>query len=463
MTTTLCEQLADLALGTPPAAIDPTALERAQMVLASTLGSAAAGHEIESARILRDLELSDGGAGNATVWFSDRKLPLRAAARVNAVASDAAASDDSDLRSIAHIGTVVSTVSMALAEVCGSTGEDVLAGIVLGYEVAGRIDESLTPNRMQRGFHGSVSTVFGGVVSGGLLLGLDRTTLAHALSLAATSIGGMAMAADTSWAREYHAGLSASTAVNALLAARAGFRSELAVLESPRGFLQALGAQDVKAVTAGWGDDWDILTDMAVKLMPGAHPFHATAEAASDAAAMARTEGPLRLEDIAAVEISAAVQWTHFQGDPHPRNLVDAAHSIVYFVAAAIVDGAFGWQHMDVGKMADPDIGALQDKVVFDPDPPPLPDRFPHRHGGAVSITLANGRRFRAECRSPRGSGPRGVAWNDIHDKLHHLMPACGLQKPAIDRCLQALRELRPAPGLDRLVETIRMVNAVPT
>lgn len=463
MTHTLCERIAHLALGTPTAAIAPAALERAQMVLASTFASAASGHGIESTRILRDLELADGGAGDATVWFSDRRLPLRAAARVNAVASDAAASDDSDLRSIAHIGTVASAVSMAVAEVCRSTGEDVLRGMVLGYEVAGRIDESLTPQRMKRGFHGSVSTVFGGVVSGGLLLGLDRGTLAHALSLAATSIGGMAMAADTSWAREYHAGLSASTAVNALLAARAGFRSELAVLESSRGFLQAMGAQDVQAITAGWGDDWDILTDMAVKLMPGAHPFHATAEAAADAAAMARADGPLRMEDIVAVEISAAVQWTHFRGDPHPRNLVDAAHSIFYFVAAAIADGSFGWRHMDVSKMADPVIGVLQDKVVFDPDPPPLPDRFPHRHGGAVTIMLADGRRYRAKCRSPRGSGPRGVAWADIRDKLHRLMPACGLQAPAIDRCLHALRELRLAPGIDRLVETIRMVNAVPT
>ncbi len=115
MTSTLCERLAGLALATPPSEIAPAALERAQMVLGSTFASAASGHSIESARILRDVELADGGAGDATVWFSDRKLPVRSAARVNAVASDAAASDDSDLRSIAHIGTIVSTVGIALA------------------------------------------------------------------------------------------------------------------------------------------------------------------------------------------------------------------------------------------------------------------------------------------------------------------------------------------------------------
>ncbi|QHI98315.1 hypothetical protein GT347_10105 [Xylophilus rhododendri] len=459
---TLCEQLAALAVDTPLSALPPLAIERAQMVLASTLASAAAGYGIDSTRIVRGLEIADGGRPAAAVWFGDQRLPLRAAARVNAIASDAAASDDSDLRSIAHIGTVISAVSLAVAEASRSTGAQVLGAMVLGYEIAGRIDESLTPERMRRGFHGSVSTVFGGVVAGGRLLGLDQARMAQAIALAATSIGGMAMAADTSCAREYHAGLAASTAVNAVLAAQAGFQAELAVLESPRGFLQALGAQDTNAITAGWGESWDIVTDMAIKLMPGAHPFHATAEAAADAAALARADGGLRLEDIAQVEISAAVQWTHFQGDPHPRNLVDAAHSIVYFVAAAIADGAFGWQHMDVRKMADPAIAALQDKVVMDPAPPPLPDRFPHRHGGAVTITLADGRRFRSECKAPRGSGPRGVSWSDVEDKFHRLMPESGLDAAAIAECLEGVRQLPSAQRIDRLVESTRVAGVVP-
>ena len=84
------------------------------MSLASTVASAAMGFTIPSARIIRELDLRAGGAPYSTVWFDGTKLPPGAAARVNAVASDAAASDDSDMRSIAHIGTIVSTVSLAL-------------------------------------------------------------------------------------------------------------------------------------------------------------------------------------------------------------------------------------------------------------------------------------------------------------------------------------------------------------
>ena len=189
--------------------------------------------------------------------------------------------------------------------------------------------------------------------------------MAHAIALAATSIGGMAISADTSCGREYHAGASAAAAVQAALAAEAGFTGELSVLEHPRGFLAAMGGQAIEDITRDLGASWDIVTDMAIKLMPGAHPFHATAEAASDAARIGKVDP----QDIKEVFISSAVQWTKFKGEPHPRNLVDAAHSLYYFVAASIVDGRFSWQHMDERKMTDPAIAALQEKIVFDPDP----------------------------------------------------------------------------------------------
>lgn len=175
---------------------------------------------------------------------------------------------------------------------------------------------------------------------------------------------------------------------------------------------------------------------MAIKLMPGAHPFHATAEAAAEAARL----GQIRSEDVDSIVISAAVQRTNFRGNRHPGNLVDAAHSLVYFVAAAIADGGFGWQHMDPAKMADPVIASLQDKVSFDPDPPPLPDRFPHRHGGTVTIRTKDGRTFSSTCTTPRGSGPRGVQWADVEGKFRDLVKLAGLPPDRIEATLDLIR-----------------------
>ncbi|HUQ51432.1 MAG TPA: MmgE/PrpD family protein [Gammaproteobacteria bacterium] len=453
MTEPLAIQLAQFATATRTRDLPAVALERARMSLASTVASAAMGFTIQSARIIRELDVRAGGAPSSTVWFDGTQLPPGAAARVNAVASDAAASDDSDLRSIAHIGTIVSTVSMALAQQLGSTGADVLAAMVVGYEIAGRIDEALTPGRMQRGFHGSVSTVFGGTVAAGRLLELTPQQMAHAIALAATSIGGMAISADTSCGREYHAGASAAAAVQAAFAAQAGFTAELSVLEHPRGFLNAMGGQAIEDITRELGVSWDIVTDMAIKLMPGAHPFHATAEAAADAASLGKGDP----DEIKEVFISSSVQWTKFKGAPHPRNLVDAAHSLYYFVAASIVDGGFSWQHMDQGKMTDPVIAALQDKIVFDPDPPPLPDRFPHRHGGTVVIRMKDGEEFRSTCKSPRGSGPRGIEWADVEAKYRALVPLAGVSSQRVGESLALIRAFDAPESVRRLVALLSL------
>src|SRR5436190_22871285 len=81
--------------------LPPLAIERAKMVIASTFASAAVGTDIESARIVRDLAKDKGGSRQASVWFDGSELPLAEVARVNAVLSDAAASDDSDIRNVA--------------------------------------------------------------------------------------------------------------------------------------------------------------------------------------------------------------------------------------------------------------------------------------------------------------------------------------------------------------------------
>jgi 2-methylcitrate dehydratase PrpD len=338
-----------------------------------------------------------------------------------------------------------------MAEHTGASGMQVLEAMVVGYEIAGRIDESLTPGRMKNGFHGSFSTVFGGAVAVGKLLELNEEQMTQAIAIAATSIGGMAIAADTSCAREYHAGMAASSGIQAALAAKRGFKSETAILEAPRGFLSALGGAAIEDITKDFGETWDICTDMAIKLMPGAHPFHAVAEAAANAA----IEGNVHPEEIKEVMISAA-QMKDWMAPHHPTDLISAAHSVVYFVAAAIVDRGFTWKHINKESMMDPKIAALQDKVVFDPHPVPLPDRFTHRHGGTVIITLKDGRKISNTCRAARGSGPTGVTWDEVDSKFNHLMPLSGLDSKKIQQIRESVRHFRTLPSVTPLTHLLR-------
>ncbi len=445
-------ELAKFVTGTTVDDLPPLALERARMVIASTIASAAMGVDIASSRIIRELARERGGAPEATVWFdAGSALPVADAARVNAVMSDAAASDDSDLRSIAHIGTIVSTTAIAMAERTGAGGRDVLAAMVLGYEIAGRIDEALTPGRGERGFHGSVSTIFGGAVTAGTLLALTPAQMTQAIALAATSIGGLMVAANTSVAREYHAGLSAMLGIHAALAAHKGFVAEEHVLELPRGFFSAYGGDHLPDVTMGFGTSWDITTDMAIKLVPGGHPHHAAAEAAANAA-IAGNVDPL---DVASIVLSSA-KYRTLPGPKHPTDLIGLAHSPAYFVAAAIVDRGYGWIHASPEKVADSVIAGLIDRITVDPDPPPYPDRFQHHHGATVTITLKDGRRFSDHVDFPRGSAPRGIDWADVDAKYRRLVPLSGLAPEEVEASLEVVHDFDAVKTVSELTRLLR-------
>src|SRR5439155_505827 len=130
-------ELARFVTGTSVDDLPSLALERARMVIASTIASAAMGVDIVSSRIIRELARERAGAPEAAVWFDGGgALPVADAARVNAVMSDAAASDDSDLRSIAHIGTIVSRTTIALVQRPGCRGPAVLAALGLRQDIA---------------------------------------------------------------------------------------------------------------------------------------------------------------------------------------------------------------------------------------------------------------------------------------------------------------------------------------
>ena len=183
-------ELANFLTGVTPADLPAQAMDHAAMLIASTLASAAMGSGTRilprSSRIWR---VSLGGSARASVWFdkAGAKLPVVYAAQVNAVMSDAAASDDSDLRTIVHCGTPLVATALAAAEHHGGTGEEVLAAIVVGYEASGRIIDAMTGFR-ERGFHGSNAAIFSATVAAARLLHLDAEQTTHAIALTATSI-----------------------------------------------------------------------------------------------------------------------------------------------------------------------------------------------------------------------------------------------------------------------------------
>src|SRR3989441_2177203 len=423
--------------------LPPKAVEHAKMIIASTLASASPGSLIDSARIVRELAKERGGKAEATVWFDGTKLPVNEVARINAMLSDAAASDDSDLRTVAHSGTTLTSVGLAIGERVGAAGEDLLSAIVTGYEAAGRIGEALGSDRQS--FHASVIVAFGGVVAAARLLRLTDEQMAHAIGLTATTMGGLAIGTN-SWAREYHAGNAALCAVNAALAARRGYTVNEDMLEAPRGFLAVFsgGKIDTEKLTRDFGKRWDIVTYLAIKLAPGAHASHPLMEAAVNAA---RQSG-MPAEEVAKILVSGPQIRNLGPGRP-PKDFVEAIHSLHYFLASAVADKDFSWVHATPQKIHNPAVARLIGLVEADPSPPPV--HYDWTWGGTVPIAARSGARYTSTVDAPRGSGPRGIEWSDVEAKYRALLPDSRLPAKRIEDILKVIRSFERVKNLSDL------------
>lgn len=336
--------------------------------------------------------------------------------------------------------------------------------MLCGYEASGRIGAALTPRAddevfngsigFDRGSHGCVAAVFAPTVAAGRLMGLDTDRMTQAIALTATSIGGLMVAANTSTAREYHDGLSVMVSLQSVFAAARGYQAEERVLEAPKGFFEVLGdipgASGRQTATRGLGESWQLLTHMGVKLYPGAHPYHAYAEAAIDVA----TKGDIRPDDIVAIEL-----WNpgidHIAGPSHPENLVDMAHSLRYFVAAGLVDRQFTWEHAEPVKYTDPTINRLTDLISIGDNPGSEPARY--RQGGSVTVRMKDGSIMSSTVYGPRGTVSRNLSWSDIDAKARALMPHSGMSSTQIDAILSASHRLGTMSNINELTDLLNL------
>jgi 2-methylcitrate dehydratase PrpD len=250
--------------------------------------------------------------------------------------------------------------------------------------------------------------------------------------------------------REYHAGATALSAVNAVQAAARGFTGVEEILEAKRGFLETFGAKEgaAEGLTRDFGLSWDIVKHLAIKVRPGAHPLSAAVEAAINAAREGNVD-PAAVESIRV----AGPRFRTMTGHRHPTDLPGAIHSLAYYLAAAVMDKEFGWQHVAMEKVLDPTIGRLQDLVDVEPmTDPPL---YTWGWGATVTIRMKDGTEHRATVNAPLGSGPRGIEWSDVELKLRTLGPDSGKNTDEIEGLLQLVRGFereRDVSGLIRLV-----------
>lgn len=244
-----------------------------QMIL-DWFGCALAGSREPLAGILRDELATDAGA--ATVVGTDRRAPVPHAALVNGATGHALDYDDTNTVGGFHPSAPVLPAALAIAEVDGRSGADLLTAFIVGVEVGSRYGAAMGREHYDKGWHTTSSIgVLAATAAVAWLLELDHEQFGYAMGLAASQAAGV-RANFATMTKPFHAGYAAERGLlSARLAAR-GFVANPAAFEGDAGLVHAAGTGEVhESADPGW-----VVTRTLFKYHAACHGTHAAIESA---------------------------------------------------------------------------------------------------------------------------------------------------------------------------------------
>jgi 2-methylcitrate dehydratase len=350
-------------------------------------------------------------------------------------------------------------VALAAAELIPSSGRDLLAAIVLGYEIYGRGKAMMDVASVWDGI--SISGLVAPAVAGWLLR-LPEETLAHAIALsaarAATPVavreGGISAAKNIANA------LIAQNGMQATLLAQQGVTGPLDLFEAERGLRAVFSRGPAGEIFAASLPDDSFIMRSAIK----AYPCFAGGQSAVAAAiALHRRVGgnvdQLKTIRVALADLPMVRRWLADPGRIDPRSREAADHSLHFLIAVALDDGTFGLRQFDNARWNDAKMRALMARLDITTDAD-LTRRAGEAYPCAIHATGHDGQPYDVEILEPPGFSPDGLDTQTVLDKFarvteRHLAP--DTQSRIVD-AVTALDKTISCDGLMRLLATERTV-----
>lgn len=444
--------VADFATTTLP----QHAFDRARVLLLDSLACALAALPEPAPRRILDLVRDMGGAKHCTVIGRSFRTSLPQATFANGMLIRTLDLNDfsGDIRVTGHPSDNIA-VALAAGESAGRSGADVLAAIVLAYELYGRLYDTMAPDSLWD--HVTLSGLVAPAVAA-KLLGLDQDATAHAMALGVAHAPTTAGVRDgnVSGAKSLANGLVAQQGVQAALLARAGVTGPLGVLESRRGLSHTVFPNAAALDVAPARPDSLRIMDSHIK----AYPCVATAQALVAAAQRLRAEHALALSEITRIRVAMAdvpMVRSHL-GDRdrhHPHSRESADHSFSFLLAVTLSDGELSARQFEGERWASPEILAAMARIEYTTSRE-LAERAPNSFAAALNVETIDGRSLQAEMLFAPGHARNPFSFDQAADKFRSCAGAI-MAPGAQDAVLRAVATLESADsirGLMALFET---------
>jgi 2-methylcitrate dehydratase PrpD len=352
-----------------PASVLETQKKSILDAVAITLGAATLGDGCQSFVTLAE-ENAAGGAGDATVIGFDRKLPMTWAAFANGSMAHSLDFGDTQMHAVIHSNASTFPAALALAERLGASGEELLAALVIGSEVACRISLGANEDLEKYGWYmPPIYTSFGATAACCKLLKLsaDQVLDAFSFNLCQTTCSAELIQNQTTVLRSVREAFAARNALVSALAAQKGLKGFDLPFEGKSGFYAAYarGNYDEQRALDGLGQHFEA-GQLSFKLWPscaGTHP-------AIIGARQLANDHSIQPDDIERIHVVVS-QRNRMLCEPAtvrmaPTSSIIGKFSIPYTASVALIKGNVTLEDFTPVALADRQVLALAAKFTYE-------------------------------------------------------------------------------------------------
>lgn len=442
--------LARFACGLEYDRLPPAVVDKAKELILDQVGLMMGVATLPWSRVIYDYVCDWGECrAEATVAHYGLRTKVENAVFANASFGHGFEMDDLYVYGSSHPGCIVVPTALAMAEREGASGRDMIAAVVAGYEVMGRINSAITPSCALRGFHAptSVTGPFGAAAAAGRLLGLDDELMLHALSIAGSHAGGVTEYDQGGGSvKRMHAGMAAHGGVRSALLAQKGLTGPGTILEGKHGFIQAFSDEKkLHELTDGLGEDFRVVMGTGIKYYCACGPIHAGIDA---------MKALLAEHGFAARDIARITFGTNRRSVSHveakPTDILAAQFSAAFSLALTVLRGGNGFQDYTEQTLRDPAILALTDRVDLEIDPE-VDKAYPGNRGARVTVQLTDGRRLACKVDHCKGTPQNPLTKAEFEGKFRSVASAVA-DAARVERVLQLVGTLERQSGVAELV-----------
>ena len=431
--------------------IDTESVVHAKRFLLDSCGCALGGFHHEDVQIMRKVVTEFGGNNKCTIWSSGEKSNGYFSTLINSLAVRVMDYNDIYWEADPSHPSDLIPIPVAIAEPFNRTGKEIIAGIVLAYELEMRLCEFGVPGIRERGWHHASLTQIASPVVASFMMGLSVDQIVNAIGISTChnmTMGAVAAGKLTMMKNTVDPMATASGVMAARLAKHGYIGTEL-IMEGKEGFCQLLGPNwDMGKLTDGLGESWRI-GRCAFKAFPTEALTHSPISGALD---LVKTHN-IKPEQVSKVTVRTIARAKDILADPtkyHPETKETADHSLPYVIGAAIMDRMITPLQFTHERIHDPKLQALLQKIEVVADPG-YEKQFPAKKLSGVAITTTDGRTVEKEVEFPRGYPQNPMTNADLEEKFRALTSDV-LDKAGQDRVIQAVGDLDREPNVSKFL-----------